>query len=806
VTDAVQAYLEARGLGHVERKILLGGHLDVEGTQAPPWLCVTPVGPVLVGALHDGRGRLVPLGDCAQVGYVRGRFRPALRIEDRSFTVPLAQRSAVERAIALARIRGDNGRPRAEVLVGPGVERPGEVERAWLGATLEPGELSLAWVRSVTQAPIPSDHNAGLAGRWRLLVTDRRVALVAISFLGDAVTRAVPPDEVPESALATGRLAVSVGGVDLVFHRSSSELARAAIELGRLEPRPRRLEAARRAWVTRRPEHRPFVRAVLDAAAAAGDPLADVAALLVGAEGEQPLATRVELAETLRRLAEEEVAADALARLTASWGFSRLATRALLEDLRSHGVQSEPWALHLHRALHDAAPESNRDVVRSTLADLELAEHSLRADARPLAVEVLETRLATLPSETLEELLPPRDADLTTGAGGPALRSRVFELLARARGTPDRPDVRAVTELARLHPLVGDRVRELAAVAAGELRERALAVSAALEPGGLAPRGTAGDGAVARPLGDALLDGILRHPATRRDSPFLARLQTLLASVPVPDVSLLRDYCEQVTAPPHGAAVRAFADAQRALGLGDLLAYVSRGAKGVGVRAYEGRPPFVLIGGQHLTAGDFELSEAELRFALGAELAHLRYGHSRVTSSELWSGALDKGKQGVELALGLVPVLRGWALADKAMRVTSRVPIPAVQRVVDAAQQLQRRVLLSTLRPPASSQDDGLSMLNETLVVAHRMMQLTADRAGLVIAGDVQASLRTMFLLRRDYRAELTIVERRGLAAVLGQRADDGHIAYQDLAIRVAALLAFYLSDEYVRLRAAIAR
>jgi hypothetical protein len=111
VTDAVQAYLAARGLGHVERRILLGGHLDVEGSQAPPWLCVTPVGPVLVGALHDGRGRLVPLGDCANVGYVRGRFRPALRIEDRSFTVPLAQRSAVERTIALARIRGGNGRP-----------------------------------------------------------------------------------------------------------------------------------------------------------------------------------------------------------------------------------------------------------------------------------------------------------------------------------------------------------------------------------------------------------------------------------------------------------------------------------------------------------------------------------------------------------------------------------------------------------------------------------------------------------------------------------------------------------------------
>ncbi|MBN2197066.1 MAG: hypothetical protein JW751_29950 [Polyangiaceae bacterium] len=802
--DAVQTFLEAKGLGHVERRIPLGGRLDVGGAAAVPWLCVTRTGPVLVGALGDGRGRMVPLADCEHVRYVRGRFRPALEIDGESYKVPLAQRSAVERTLALARLRTKDGEPEVKIPIGPGIERPGEVERAWITASLAPNELLLAWVRSVTQAPIATDGGEDLSGRWRLLVTDQRIALVALSILGHAASREVPPDDLPTEPLPPGRQELTLADVDLVFHRSSSDAIHHAIALARLDPAARRREAARRAWVTGRPDQLPFVRAALQTACAVHEPLAEIVVLLVSAERNEPPMCSVDVGATLHTLAQEDAEPDALARLAADWGFSRTATRAVLDDLRRHGIRSEPWALRLHRQLHDDPPDS-RDPIRGTLADLDFAEHSLDADLRPLAVAVLETRLAHLPSETLDELLPPRDADLTTDAGGPTLRSRVFELLARARGTPEAPDVRAIAELARLHPLVSERVRALAKVAQGELGERAKAVGRALEPGGLSPRPTAEGGLVLRhrSLSDKQLDEVLRHSATRRDSPLLSRLQALLASVPVPDVSMLRDYCEQVTAPPYDAAVRAFADATTLLGLGGLQAYVSRGAKGVGVRAYEGRPPFVLIGFQHLVPGDYALSETELRFALGAELAHLRFGHSRVTSSEVWNGALDKGKQGVELALGLVPVLRGWALADKAVRVTSKVPIPAVQRVVDAAQTLQRRVVASTVRG-ATGHDDGLSTLNETLVVAHRMMQLSADRAGLVIAGDVQASLRAMFLLRRDYRAEFDVVEARGLAPVLSQRAEDGHIAYQDLAIRVAALLAFYLSDEYLRLRSAL--
>lgn len=802
MTEAAQRYLDAQGLGPAKARVPLGGHLTVEEKRAPAWLCLTGSGPLLVSALPDGRGRHLPLTKDVVLRYTRGRLRTSLTVGDDRFTVPLSQRTTVERLVALARL----GSPRGLSTVpppGPSLERPSEVERAWLASALSPDELLLGWVRSLTAVTLTSEIGGALTSRWRLWLTDRRAGLVALSFLGDARVRELEAADIPLGPDGTGRFELELLDLSLLFHRSSAEAARLVLELARLDPGSRRLEVARHAWLTRRPGQRPFVERLLARGRAAEEPLAALVSSLLRAEEDPLPSPPVDLALTLESLAQRDAEPETLARLAADWRASPAAVRQLLQELRSHGIRSEPWALHLHRHLHDA-PLASRDPVGSTLADLELAEHSLAVDARPLAVSVLETRLGRLPSETLRELLPPRDADLTVGAGGPTLRSRVFELLARARGTPEAPDLRAIAELARLHPLVVARVRALAEVATGELQERALAVVAALGPRGLAPPGGGEPRVVTvrRPLSDKLLDEVLRHPATRRDSPLLARLQTLLASVPVPDASLLRDYCEQLTAPPHAPAVEAFSEAATALGLGEIDAYVSRGIKGVGVRVYDGRPPFVLVGGQHLIPGDFTLAERELRFVLGAELAHLRFGHTRITSSELWTGALDVGKQGVELALGLVPVLRGWALADKAVRVTSRVPIPVVQRVVGAAQHLQRRFVGSTARP--TPETDGLSTLNETLLVAHRMMQLSADRAGLVISGDLPASLRAMFLTRRDFRDELTVIETKGLATVLGQRADDGHLAYQDLAVRIAALLAFFLSDEYPRLRSAI--
>jgi hypothetical protein len=296
----------------------------------------------------------------------------------------------------------------------------------------------------------------------------------------------------------------------------------------------------------------------------------------------------------------------------------------------------------------------------------------------------------------------------------------------------------------------------------------------------------------------------VKHPLAQDDS-LVGRLQALLALVPSPDPAVLRDYCEKLSEEHHPAAARAFDQAARTLGVVGVQAYVSRGDKSIGVRSYEHTPPFVLIGRRHLEPGDaFHMTERELSFAFGAEVAHLRFGHNRVTPEEVWIGALSRTKESVEVVLGVLPAFKGWRIAERAGRVVERIPRDTIGRVISAIRD-------SSLRRAAAPDEAGLAnpdvltRLNEELVAGHRLMQLSADRAGLILAGDPHAAVRAMLLVRADHLEQLAAFEDGGVPALV-RALDIAHqVAHQGLAVRLGALLSFYLSDDYPQLRALLA-
>jgi hypothetical protein len=83
-------------------------------------------------------------------------------------------------------------------------------------------------------------------------------------------------------------------------------------------------------------------------------------------------------------------------------------------------------------------------------------------------------------------------------------------------------------------------------------------------------------------------------------------------------------------------------------------------------------------------------------------------------------------------------------------------------------------------------------------------MQITADRAGLVLCGDLGAAIRAIFLVQGHLRSELMVAERVGLAESLARKDASGRPLFANLGVRIAALTAFWLSDDYARLRGAI--
>jgi hypothetical protein len=302
-------------------------------------------------------------------------------------------------------------------------------------------------------------------------------------------------------------------------------------------------------------------------------------------------------------------------------------------------------------------------------------------------------------------------------------------------------------------------------------------------------------------LSPLLIESVLNHPLARGQGSLVVGVQKLIALAPEPDQMALNDYCEALNPSEQPEASRALAAARVAFSLPTLHAYVSRGKKSIGLRGYEGDTPYILLGKAHLDrASPYAMSEAELFFAFGAEALHLKLGLTRVTSSDVWAGAFAHTKGGVELLLGLLPFVKGIPLGAGVSKVLERIPEPALRKGLDALVRFER----GRRKPQRPGPTDGaLSLVNENLVAAHRLMQMSADRAGLVLCGDLRSSLRGLLLVRPDYRTLLDAIEQRDAVSVLAL--DEGQETMRaDLVVRVAALLEFYVTEDYLALRHAL--
>jgi len=336
--------------------------------------------------------------------------------------------------------------------------------------------------------------------------------------------------------------------------------------------------------------------------------------------------------------------------------------------------------------------------------------------------------------------------------------------------------------------------------------ERDLALQSALAARGLAHSTVVHDTNALipahNPLATELIEGTLSHPLARGQNSLVASAQKLIAQSPEPDHAALSDYCEALDSQEYPEAKRALDAARLAFSLPQLRAYVSRGKKSIGMRGYEGKTPYILLGKAHLDAGSaFRMTEGELAFAIGAEALHLKLGQARLTSNEVWAGAFARTKGGMELVLALLPLLKGLPLAASATKFLEKIPEPALRRGLEALVRFEHSQHQTP--PELAGPPRALSHINENLVAAHRLMQMSADRAGLVLCGNLRSGLRGLLLVRPDTRGVLDAMVERDLVSVLLESEIEPALR-ADLIVRIAALLHFFVGEDYLALRRAL--
>ncbi|HVJ18512.1 MAG TPA: hypothetical protein VM686_23995, partial [Polyangiaceae bacterium] len=139
------------------------------------------------------------------------------------------------------------------------------------------------------------------------------------------------------------------------------------------------------------------------------------------------------------------------------------------------------------------------------------------------------------------------------------------------------------------------------------------------------------------------------------------------------------------------------------------------------------------------------------------------------------------------------PLAKSLDLGARATRLLDRVPTHAMQRALGVFAELQQSL---ERREPGASE---IGRRHEELVAAHRLQQLTADRAGLLVSGELTAALSALFALRLDHRE---LLETSGPSG-LGAARRDLLLDHPELFLRLKALVSFYLSQDYALLAGA---
>ncbi len=460
--------------------------------------------------------------------------------------------------------------------------------------------------------------------------------------------------------------------------------------------------------------------------------------------------------------------------------------------------------LQFHNVVRDKFLKLEKDKLNVIIFEIEYCKHLIACNKKEEATTILSKCLKEIPDETLSDLLPPKDVDITSQAGGQLLKVSLIELLAKA--SEGEKSVSQLKQITMLQPLSKQRLDNLLVVATGELKEKTQIIRKLLEPEFIGTADTTYEDVIYNELNEEEIELKLKHPAARKGAMF-SSLQNWLASVKIPDYSIIKSYSEPLTSRKYPEISNIVTDIKVAFGIEGLETYIAHGDKSVGIRSYEGSPSFLIIGADHLDKeSPYYLNFSEFEFIIGLEISHLYFKHSRITSSDVWRGTMEKSTIVLETILAVIPFVGGIGGAIKQIPKLSLVAkvIQNTEAISNITSKsvfvMEKTTQVVGLYKKLNKSDDKTEKKQELIAIA-RILQLTADRAGLMFTGDVKSAIRAIFFSSKAYTQEFDIVNRYGINKFLLNKDKEGNYKNQELAIRLASLLSFYLSDDYTNLR-----
>jgi len=857
----LEKFIDEKDLGEVQNIIKLKRQGTVSSkNNTVAFLLQTIRGVWIIDTEKQNSENLIDLWESDDLKYHSKMTGDLIEVSGQTFKISPGDGSSAKSALAVGKIL-NKYKFSSDSFYTPEFES-GFVERSdllwnvWLQATLRPDEHLLALLETSTQFTFKKSILGKVSTYYHFVLTTHRNLLVAISEVGDVNMVELPKRQI-EIEHSIGRSTVSCGQDKWATTITNESLYKRVSKISGLAPADSLRTIGLIIWQEKGFKKIDQIHKIFEIIQniEGTTPLDAITGFVIKnlkndeIESEDTPEYINDLRGKFKEIRQNENSSEYLIQWFQKWGFPVSIGEHVLKHLMNFIGTSEDaqWALPFHRHIYEMRTKTIKKLIPLVIFDIAMVEHLILAEEYEAAKDILEKRLEQLPSEQLLDLLPDRDEDITEIPGFRHIRIQLLELLDISKQNLNENNYDTTFSLAIYKPFELSRIEQLENFENKQIAERASAVKKLLSWQGLQTdkNGALPELSKVSPLSNKDLD-LLRHPLTRKGQ-ILGKLQGALAKTSTPDFNHMKQFCKKATAADEKLIINIVGQSCLALGLRVVPAYLSHGEKSVGIRAFEADPNFILIGSKHMeNDSDYFLSPLELTFSIVTELTHLKFKHSRVTSRAVVDGSLEKGMFAIEAVGTLLPFLK-FIPIDKILSkrktyqlIRSVVPMNLLKKIysVEDGRQLMSKVgtdispLLTAGSDSIKKIKKGLSVTteqvetiihskegtqksiavdedisedispgNDKLVVAHRVMQLTADRAGLVFCGDIVAAVRSIFLTSRAYQPELYLAQKNDLVTCLKRCDEKGNYILQDLAIRIGSLISFFLSDDYQHLR-----
>lgn len=504
----------------------------------------------------------------------------------------------------------------------------------------------------------------------------------------------------------------------------------------------------------------------------------------------------------LNEIINDEKTREHLSDLSEKWKFT-YTDKTLILQLMSNITKTKEQKLNILSFYDDVRNEflkKNKDLINKTLFEINYCKFLIDCEENKNAVKILNRLLKTLPDESISDLLPSENTDLTSDSGGQLLKISVLDLLIKAQN--DDKAEKYILKTAQLQPLNSNRLKALSDNSEDNLSENAAVLLNLFSPGNMAGNAEEIINIECKQLNNNDIETKLKHPAVQKQGSFYS-FQKWLSKVKQDDYSTVKTFSEKLSPETHNIIYKNIKEIKKIFGIEKLEVYFARGEKSIGIRGYEGEPPFIIIGFEHINKeSDYFMNTGEMQFAIGEETAHIFFNHSKITSNDIWRGVADKGYLFLDTLFSIVPVagIIGKSISNISKLQGLSKLLVKVEKLSAGGDILGSALTMNGFYQKIAPSGKKKEQTHKLLAVS-RLMQFTADRTGLLFSGDLKASVRAILLSGKNNFKYLDEINKIGLHAFLTEQNNDGTYKHQDIAIRFANLFSFYISNDFVELR-----